>query len=151
MGNGIGVWAAILLGALALYSCSGRHNASANADYSSVADTAEGGDSVPAGVDGGSEDEVEPDPPVFDEDRAREVAEEEVANDTYTGIGSSYGCTDDCSGHEAGFRYRAEHGYAGVNPDSPSFNEGGEAFDDAVEARVEEKREAHENGEHAGD
>jgi hypothetical protein len=83
--------------------------------------------------------------PDFDEDAAKNAAEDEVAGESYTEIGSPYGCTDDCSGHEAGFRYRAEHGYAGDNPDSPSFNEGGQAFDEAVEERVEEKRQAYDS------
>lgn len=82
----------------------------------------------------------------FDEDAAREEAEDEIAGETYAGIGTPYGCTDDCSGHEAGFRYRADNGYAGYNVDSPSFNEGGQAFEDAVEERVEEMRDEYESG-----
>lgn len=65
---------------------------------------------------------------------------------SYVGLGSPYGCTDDCSGHEAGFRFRAERGYQGYNADSPSFNEGGEAFDDAIEERVEEMQSDYESG-----
>ena len=88
----------------------------------------------------GKLDEREP----FDEDGARDIAEDEVAGESYADIGAPYGCTDDCSGHEAGFRYRAENGYAGHSPDSPSFNEGGQAFEDAVEERVEEMRSEYE-------
>jgi len=58
----------------------------------------------------------------FDEDAAREAAESAISDETYVGIGVPYGCTEDCSGHEAGFRYRAENGYVGYNADSPSFN-----------------------------
>jgi len=94
-----------------------------------------------------ADSEIEADQPDFDEDRAREVTEDEVGSDSYMGIGSPYGCTDDCGGHEAGFRYRADHGYAGFNPDSPSFNEGGQAFDETVDERVDEMRDAYESGE----
>ena len=90
------------------------------------------------------EPEVERDP--FDDDAARDRAEDEVADDSYVGIGAPYGCTEDCSGHEAGFRYRADHGYAGYNADSPSFNEGGQAFEEAVEERVQEMRDDYESG-----
>lgn len=82
----------------------------------------------------------------FDEDAAREAAESAISDETYVGIGVPYGCTEDCSGHEAGFRYRAENGYVGYNDDSPSFNEGGQAFEDAVDERVEEIRQAYEDG-----
>lgn len=87
----------------------------------------------------------------FDEDAARDEAEDEIAGETYVSIGTPYGCTDDCSGHEAGFRYRADNGYAGHNADSPSFNEGGQAFDEAVEERVDEMREEYESGGEARD
>jgi hypothetical protein len=80
----------------------------------------------------------------FDEDAARDSAEDDMAGETYDSLGRPYGCSDDCSGHEAGFRYRAENGYAGFNADSPSFNEGGQAFDEAVEERIEEMRDEYE-------
>ncbi|MES3027743.1 MAG: hypothetical protein V4820_07825 [Pseudomonadota bacterium] len=88
--------------------------------------------------------EIEREP--FDDDAARERAEDEVGADTYVGIGMPNGCSDDCSGHEAGFRYRADHGYTGFNADSPSFNEGGQAFEEAVEDRVEAMRDDYEGG-----
>lgn len=72
----------------------------------------------------------------FDEDAAREAAEADLASEGYD---YSYGCTFDCSGHEAGWQWRAENGYAAAG-ESPSFDEGGQAFDEAVEERVEEMR-----------
>ncbi len=81
----------------------------------------------------------------FDEDAAREAAEDEVASDSYQSIGSPYGCTDDCSGHEAGFAWRRDNGYS-TPGNSNSFYEGGQAFDDAVEEAVDEKRDDYENG-----
>lgn len=83
----------------------------------------------------------------FDEDAARDAAEDEIASEDYLAVGSPYGCTDDCSGHDAGFRYRAENGFVGYGSDSDSFREGGQAFEDAVEERVDEMREQYESGE----
>lgn len=87
-----------------------------------------------------SEDEEKREP--FDEDAAREKAEEELASEGYD---YRYGCTDDCSGHEAGWRWRAENGYS-TDGKSRSFSEGGEAFDYAVEERVEEMRSEYDDG-----
>jgi len=91
-----------------------------------------------------SADEEVPAP--FDEDAAQDLAEEQVSGESYVAIGQPYGCTEDCSGHEAGFRYRAENGYSGYSADSPSFNEGGQAFDEAVKERVDEMRSDYESG-----
>lgn len=62
----------------------------------------------------------------FDEDTAKEAAEIEISDETYVGIGRPHGCAEDCSGHEAGFRYRSDSGFVGYDADSPSFNEGGQ-------------------------
>jgi hypothetical protein len=82
----------------------------------------------------------------FDEDAAREAAEEEIGSDTYAGIGMPYGCTDDCSGHEAGFAWRRDNGYV-TSGNSDSFREGAQAFEDAVDERVEEMEAEYEDGE----
>lgn len=82
----------------------------------------------------------------FDEDAAREAAEEEIGSDTYAGIGMPYGCTDDCSGHEAGFAWRRDNGYV-TSGNSNSFREGAQAFEDAVDERVEEMEAEYEDGE----
>lgn len=79
----------------------------------------------------------------FDEDAARDAAESELASQQYDG---SYGCTVDCSGHEAGWQWRAEHGYA-VDGNSNSFSEGGRAYDEALESRVDEMRGNYDSGE----
>jgi|CXWL01.1.fsa_nt_gi hypothetical protein len=78
----------------------------------------------------------------FDEDAAREAAEEELASEGYD---YSYGCTDDCSGHESGWQWRADNGYAS-DGNSESFAEGGYAFDEALDSRVEEMRDDYEAG-----
>ncbi|MEQ1809382.1 MAG: hypothetical protein ABL889_05635 [Terricaulis sp.] len=82
----------------------------------------------------------------FDEDAAREAAEEELASEGYD---YSYGCTDDCSGHESGWQWRAENGYS-ADGNSESFAEGGYAFDEALESRVEEMRDDYEAGQDPG-
>lgn len=89
----------------------------------------------------GSYDEDEAREP-FDEDAARGAAEQELA---LQGYDYSYGCTDDCSGHEAGWQWRADNGYSTYG-NSQSFAEGGYAFDEALEARVDEMRDDYEAG-----
>jgi len=79
----------------------------------------------------------------FDEDAAKEAAENDLSSESYD---YSYGCTSDCSGHEAGWRWRADNGYT-TPGNSNSFYEGGQAFDNAVDDRVDEMRNAHEAGE----
>lgn len=81
----------------------------------------------------------------FDEDAARDTAEEEIAGESYQSIGTPYGCTQDCSGHEAGFAWRRDNGYA-TPGNSNSFSEGGQAFDEAVDDRVDEMRADYEGG-----
>lgn len=88
-------------------------------------------------------DEERPD---FDEDAAREAAEDDIGSDSYTGLGAPYGCTVDCSGHEAGFNWRRDNGYA-ASGNSQSFEEGGRAFDEAADERIEEMRDAYDSGE----
>lgn len=82
----------------------------------------------------------------FDEDAAREAAENDMAFESYRGIGRPYGCTDDCSGHEAGFKWRRNNGYVTIGK-SRSFHEGAQAFEDEVEQRVEDMKDDYDNGE----
>lgn len=78
----------------------------------------------------------------FDEDAAREAAEQELASEGYD---HSYGCTDDCSGHEAGWQWRADNGYS-TEGHGQSFAEGGYAFDEALESRIDDMRDDYEAG-----
>lgn len=82
----------------------------------------------------------------FDERAARREAERKLAREGYD---YSYGCTDDCSGHEAGWQWRADNGFS-TPGNSQSFYEGGQAFDEAVERRVDEMRNAYESGDDSG-
>ena len=144
--SGGGGIALALVALLALYSCS---------------DTPDEGQTTVASELGVSEDEAEgliaeygsaeeailetqkEERPDFDEDAAKTAAEDELSADSYD---YSYGCTSDCSGHEAGWRWRADNGYT-TPGNSNSFYEGGQAFDDAVEEKVDEMRGSYEAGE----
>ena len=84
----------------------------------------------------------------FDEDDARQAAESDLSLESYRSIGRPYGCTEDCSGHEAGFKYRARKGYGSRiegDYDARSFRQGQQAYDDEVDRKVEEAREAYED------
>lgn len=79
-------------------------------------------------------------------DALDEVAEEAVSGTTYADQGRPYGCTDDCSGHDAGYEWAQENE---VNdPDdcggnSLSFQEGcrarAEAYQEAREEAMEDE------------
>ena len=79
----------------------------------------------------------------FDEDAAIERATEELAFETYSSIGEPFGCTEDCSGHEAGFEWAKQNeitdGWCGGN--SESFIEGCQAYEDAIQEKIEEYRD----------
>lgn len=84
--------------------------------------------------------------PAFDEDAARDAAKDELTSQTYSDIGSPYGCTSDCSGHEAGFAWAADGNEDHGTSRSLSFDEGQQAYSEAVDERVEEMRSEYENG-----
>lgn len=78
----------------------------------------------------------------FDESQARDAARSELRRKSYSRVGRTGLCTDDCSGHEAGFEWakdnritRRSNCYMG---DSPSFDEGCEAYVQAMDREVEE-------------
>lgn len=78
----------------------------------------------------------------FDEDVARDRAVDDLSYESYGSIGEPYGCTDDCSGHEAGFEWAKENGVTDGScyGDSASFIEGCQAYADAIEEKVDEYR-----------
>jgi hypothetical protein len=82
----------------------------------------------------------------FDEDEARDRAEDDLSNETYASTGAAYGCTGDCEGHEAGFRWAKEHSITdgSCNSNSDSFDEGCQAYADAIEEKVDEYRDEEE-------
>lgn len=81
----------------------------------------------------------------YDEDAARERAEEgardAVSGTTYEEQGRPYGCTDDCSGHDAGYRWAEENEVTDASDcsgNSQSFVEGCEAYAEAYEEAKQE-------------
>lgn len=83
----------------------------------------------------------EPDPGDFAADiRA------DLASSTYSGESYSYGCTDDCSGHEAGWAWAAENGIEATEQcygNSASFDDGCRTFIEEIERRTEEQMSEH--------
>lgn len=137
-------WVVLGLAALAIYNCSGGDEAEADQQY--IVDelgVSEEDASELLNSYGSPEDAVDAYRAPFDEDAARDAAEEELASEGYD---YSYGCTIDCSGHDAGWQWRADNGYS-TPGNSNSFDEGGRAFDEALEARVDDMRDEYESGE----
>lgn len=59
---------------------------------------------------------------------------------TYEAEGAPYGCTEDCEGHEAGWQWAAENEISDAGDcygNNASFDEGCQAFAEAVESRTE--------------
>ncbi len=72
---------------------------------------------------------------------ARETAADEVSGDRFEDHGDTGQCTEDCSGHDAGFQWAAEQGVTDSSDcggQSQSFIEGCEAYAEAVEERARE-------------
>jgi hypothetical protein len=130
----------VIIAALALASCGegeSEYSEEADSSYHLTGEYSDGEEEAAAVF----QDEGE----AFDEDAAREEAERQVASDSYTGIGSPYGCTTDCSGHEAGFEWRRDNGYVTAG-NSRSFEEGAQAYEDEVENKVEEMEDDYNSG-----
>jgi hypothetical protein len=83
----------------------------------------------------------------FDEDAAHDRAVDDLSYETYGSIGEPYGCTEDCEGHEAGFEWAKENEITDGScyGDSDSFNEGCQAYADAIEEKIDEYRDADES------
>lgn len=71
-----------------------------------------------------------------DYDEAIERAEYQLEDATFEDVGDTSECTEDCSGHEAGFEWARENGLADSSEcggNSDSFIEGCEAYTSALE------------------
>lgn len=78
------------------------------------------------------------------ESRLDDAAEDAVAGTTYRDQGAPYGCTQDCSGHEAGYQWaerREIHDPDECGGNSQSFIEGCRAYAEAYQAARENARE----------
>lgn len=86
----------------------------------------------------------------FDEDAARDAAHDDLSGQSYESEQGSSQCTDDCSGHEAGWSYARDNGDEDCDSGaSDSFREGCSAYREAVEQRIENAREAYNKGDAA--
>src|SRR4051812_42676007 len=85
------------------------------------------------------------DPTPQQEDQASEQAEERLADASYEDVGDTSQCTEDCSGHDAGFEWARDHDVTDsteCSGDSQSFVEGCEAYASAHEEAAEEELES---------
>ena len=122
-GSTMGVVLAAVVGGFLLYQCSGGRGsgggvALTSPGISDAADTTE---------------------------RAESAAAEAVAGTTYSDQGAPYGCTDDCSGHNAGYEWASNNEVTDPSDcggNSQSFIEGCQAY---AEAYQEAKDQALEN------
>lgn len=76
---------------------------------------------------------------------AAEAAAANLAGTTYADQGQPYGCTLDCSGHEAGYKWADENEItdpADCEGNSQSFIEGCEAYAEAYQAAAVGEAEA---------
>jgi hypothetical protein len=91
------------------------------------------------------------DPEVFDEEaestvsrpQAEQAAPEAVQGTTYDDQGQPYGCTSDCSGHDAGYRWADENQVldpSDCGGNSQSFIEGCMAYAEAYQTALEGAR-----------
>jgi hypothetical protein len=76
-------------------------------------------------------------------EQAEQSAAEAVQGTTYDDQGQPYGCTSDCSGHDAGYRWADENQVldpSACGGNSQSFIEGCMAYAEAYQAALEEAR-----------
>lgn len=86
----------------------------------------------------------------FDEDAARDNAAADLSGQTFQDVGDTTQCTEDCSGHDAGFKWAQEHEIrdsSDCGGRSRSFIEGCEEYGRQIEERVDEARDNDESTE----
>jgi len=85
----------------------------------------------------------------FDEDRARDRVVDDLSGESFESVGDTSTCTDDCSGHEAGFEWARDQGVTDSSEcggQSVSFEEGCQVYAQAIEDRVDDARSEDESG-----
>lgn len=85
----------------------------------------------------------------FDEDAATDAATDSLSGRTYEDVEGSAECTDDCGGHNAGWKWAQEQGNDCGNGESSSFDEGCQAYATAIERKVQEARDLFDKGDDA--
>lgn len=85
-----------------------------------------------------SEDRAE-----FDEDAARDDAVSELSSQTFQEVGDTSRCTEDCSGHDAGWQWAQDQNVTDVSEcsGSGSFEDGCQAYVEELDSRIEEARD----------
>ena len=82
-----------------------------------------------------------------DIDQAYENAEDQLSHESFEEVGDTSQCTEDCSGHDAGFEWARDQGVTDPSEcsgDSQSFIEGCEAYASAIESQAEDDLESDE-------
>ncbi len=82
-----------------------------------------------------------------DVEAAYETAREDLSDSSFAEVGDAAECTDDCSGHNAGYEWAKEEGVTDASEcsgSSDSFVEGCEAYAGAVEERTNEDLTEHD-------
>jgi hypothetical protein len=80
-----------------------------------------------------------------DIDHAYESAQEQLSDASFEDVGDTGDCTQDCSGHDAGFEWARDEGVTDSSEcsgTSQSFIEGCEAYASAVEEQADEELES---------
>lgn len=84
---------------------------------------------------------VEDDPAPPAAEASTDAAKQEMAGETYEDVKGSADCTQDCSGHDAGFEWAKEHDIdddGDCTGDSESFIEGCKAYVEELDRRTTE-------------
>lgn len=82
-----------------------------------------------------------------DIDQAYERAEKQLSDARFEDAGDPSQCTEDCSGHNAGFEWARDQGVTDPSEcsgDSQSFIEGCEAYASAIQSEAEDDLETDE-------
>lgn len=85
----------------------------------------------------------------FHEDGARADAATDIGASSFIEVGDTSTCTEDCSGHDAGFEWAKENGVTDTSEcggRSSSFIEGCESFAQAIQEQVDDQRTDYEDG-----
>lgn len=79
----------------------------------------------------------------FDEDSARDAAVSDLSGRAFQDVGDTSRCTDDCSGHDAGWQWAQDNDVTDSSEcsGSGSFADGCEAYVEEIDSQVEDARD----------
>ena len=80
----------------------------------------------------------------FDEDSARDDAVSDLSGETFQDVGDTSRCTQDCSGHDAGWQWAQDNDVTDSSEcsGSGSFADGCEAYVEELDSLVDDAKEA---------